>query len=98
VSIALVIYVTELTSNTPTLLAFLPILQSVSEAFNISPLALMVPVTMAASCAFMLPVGTPPNAIAFASGRLTIGQMIRAGWCLNLIGIALIFGLYLLRY
>jgi sodium-dependent dicarboxylate transporter 2/3/5 len=53
---------------------------------------------MAASCAFMLPVGTPPNAIAFASGRLTIGQMIRAGWCLNLIGIALIFGLYLLRY
>lgn len=97
-SITLVIYVTELTSNTPTLLAFLPILQSVSEAFQIPPLALMVPVTMAASCAFMMPVGTPPNAIAFASGRLTIGQMIRAGWYLNLIGIALIFGVYWLRF
>jgi sodium-dependent dicarboxylate transporter 2/3/5 len=97
-SITLVIYVTELTSNTPTLLAFLPILLSVSEAFKIPPLALMIPTTLAASCAFMLPVGTPPNAIAFASGRLTIGQMIRAGWYLNVIAIALIFGLYLLRY
>ncbi len=97
-SVTLVIYTTELTSNTPTLLAFLPILQSVAQAFDIPPLALMVPATLAASCAFMLPVGTPPNAIAFASGRLTIGQMIRAGWYLNLIGIALIFGVYWLYY
>ena len=97
-SVTLVIYTTELTSNTPTLLAFLPILQSVAKAFDIPPLALMVPATLAASCAFMLPVGTPPNAIAFASGRLTIGQMIRAGWYLNLIGIALIFGVYWLYY
>jgi sodium-dependent dicarboxylate transporter 2/3/5 len=97
-SITLVIYTTELTSNTPTLLAFLPILHSVSQACDVPPLALMVPATLAASCAFMLPVGTPPNAIVFASGRITIAQMIRAGWYLNLIGIGLIFGVYLLWF
>jgi sodium-dependent dicarboxylate transporter 2/3/5 len=91
--IALVIFTTELTSNTPTLLAFLPILHSVAKGLDIPPLTLLIPATMAASCAFMLPVGTPPNAIVFASGRVTIGQMVRAGWYLNLIGIALIYAL-----
>jgi sodium-dependent dicarboxylate transporter 2/3/5 len=97
-SITLVIYTTELTSNTPTLLAFLPILHSVAQACDVPPLALMVPATLAASCAFMLPVGTPPNAIVFASGRITIAQMIRAGWFLNLVGVGLIFGVYLLWF
>lgn len=90
-TITIVIFTTELTSNTPTILAFLPILYSVAEGLEISPLRLMIPATLAASCAFMLPVGTPPNAIVFASGKVTIGQMVRAGWYLNLIGIGLIF-------
>ncbi|RPH77127.1 MAG: anion transporter, partial [Planctomycetaceae bacterium] len=90
-TITIVIFTTELTSNTPTILAFLPILYSVAEGLNIPPLRLMVPATLAASCAFMLPVGTPPNAIVFASGRVSIGQMVRAGWYLNLIGIGLIY-------
>ena len=89
-STTLVIYTTELTSNTPTILAFLPILYSVAEGLEIEPLMLLVPATWAASCAFMLPVGTPPNAIVFATGKVTIREMIRAGWWLNLIGIALI--------
>lgn len=90
-TITIVIFTTELTSNTPTILAFLPILYSVAEGLNVPPLRLMVPATLAASCAFMLPVGTPPNAIVFASGKVTIGQMVRAGWYLNLIGILLIY-------
>lgn len=89
-SVAVVIFTTELTSNTPTILAFLPILYSVALGVDIHPLMLLVPATLAASCAFMLPVGTPPNAIVFATGRVTIGQMVRAGWWLNLIGIGLI--------
>jgi len=90
-TITLVIFTTEITSNTPTILAFLPILLSVAKGLEIPPLELMVPATIAASCAFMLPVGTPPNAIVFATGRVTIAQMVRAGWYVNLIGIGLIF-------
>lgn len=89
-SVALVIYTTELTSNTPTILAFLPILYSLAAGLQMDPLLLLVPATWAASCAFMLPVGTPPNAIVFATGKVSIRDMIRAGWWLNLIGIALI--------
>ena len=89
-SVTIVIFTTELTSNTPTILAFLPILHSVAVGFKIDPLLLMIPATLAASCAFMLPVGTPPNAIVFGTGQVTIGQMVRAGWLMNLIGIPLI--------
>jgi sodium-dependent dicarboxylate transporter 2/3/5 len=89
-SVALVIYTTELTSNTPTILAFLPILYSLSAGLRMDPLLLLVPATWASSCAFMLPVGTPPNAIVFATGKVAIHDMIRAGWWLNLIGIVLI--------
>ena len=57
---------------------------------GVSPITLTVPVALAASCAFMLPVATPPNAIVFGSGRLTIPQMVKAGVVMNLIGIVLL--------
>jgi len=90
IGVALVIYTTELTSNTPTVLAFLPILHGVAEGVGMNPLLLLVPATIAGSCAFMLPVGTPPNAIAFSSGYVTIRQMASTGWWLNLVGVVLI--------
>ncbi|WP_208006731.1 SLC13 family permease [Aeromicrobium phragmitis] len=85
-----VLALTELTSNTATAATFLPVSGGVALGIGIDPLFLAIPVALAATCAFMLPVATPPNAIAFGSGYVTIGQMIRGGVWLNLIGIALI--------
>ncbi|AOS96517.1 Sodium-dependent dicarboxylate transporter SdcS [Microbulbifer aggregans] len=87
---ALVIFLTELTSNLATTATFLPAVAAIAVQADISPLLLCVPVTLAASCAFMLPVATPPNAIVYASGMLTIPQMVRAGVALNLFGLALL--------
>ncbi|UCD94246.1 MAG: anion permease, partial [Candidatus Zixiibacteriota bacterium] len=91
---------TELTSNTATTQMILPILGSLSAAIQVNPLLLMIPATLSASCAFLLPVATPPNAIIFASGQITIGKMARTGVILNLIGVILItLAIYLLgRY
>jgi len=86
----MVVFLTELTSNTPTAAAFLPILYSVALGLDIDPLLLLAPATIAASMAFMLPVATPPNAIVFGSGCISIGQMVKAGVLLNLLGIGLI--------
>ncbi len=83
-------FLTELTSNTATTQLVLPILQSVANAMDIAPLWLMLPATLSASCAFMLPVATPPNAIIFGSGRLHVVDMVKAGLVLNLIGIFVI--------
>ena len=83
-------FLTELTSNTATTQLVLPILQSVSEALKISPLWLMLPATLSASCAFMLPVATPPNAIIFGSGKLHVIDMVKVGLVLNLFGILII--------
>ena len=88
--IALVIYLTELTSNTATTATFIPILAALAPVFDLHPFMLIVPAAIAASCAFMLPVATPPNAIIFGSGHVTIQQMIRAGFWLNLMGVVLI--------
>ena len=88
--IALVIFLTELTSNTATTATFIPILAALSPVFDLHPYMLIVPAAIAASCAFMLPVATPPNAIVFGSGHVTIQQMIRAGFWLNLTGVVLI--------
>ena len=87
---ALVIFLTELTSNTATTATLIPVLAAVAVSFDLNPLLLTVPATVAASCAFMLPVATPPNAIVFGSGRLSIPQMARAGLWLNLAGVILI--------
>lgn len=86
----LVIFLTELTSNLATAATFLPVMAAIALEAGISPLTLCVPITLAASCAFMLPVATPPNAIVFASGMITIPNMIRAGAFLNLFGLFLL--------
>ena len=87
---ALVIFLTEITSNTATAATFLPILGGAALGLGIEPLQLVVPAALAASCAFMMPVATPPNAIVFGSGKVRIQDMMRAGLLLNLIGIVLI--------
>ncbi len=87
---AVVIMLTEITSNTATAAAFLPIMASVAVGIGQSPMLLVAPVALAASCAFMLPVATPPNAIVYGSGAVTIPQMARAGLWLNLLFVVLI--------
>ena len=77
--VAAMVFLTEINSNTATTAVFLPVLAGVSDAGNFHPFLLMVPATIAASCAFMLPSGTGPNASVLASGQLTIPQMARAG-------------------
>ncbi|GAA1981402.1 DASS family sodium-coupled anion symporter [Isoptericola halotolerans] len=91
-----VLALTELTSNTATAATFLPVLAGVALGIGIDPMLLLVPAAFAATCSFMLPVGTPPNAIVFGSGYVTMGQMLRAGVWLNLIGTVLITGAMLL--
>ncbi len=83
-------FLTEFTSNTATTEMVLPILASVAVVTGTHPLVLMVPATLSASCAFMMPVATPPNAIVFGSDRITVGEMARAGIFLNLIGVLVI--------
>lgn len=84
---SLIIFLTELTSNIATTTTFLPVVGAIAIESGFDPLLVAVPVTLAASCAFMLPVATPPNAIVFGSGLLTIPKMMRAGFALNIIGI-----------
>lgn len=86
----LVTFLTELTSNTATTEMFLPVLAALAVAIQVNPLALMLPATLAASCAFMLPVATPPNAIIFGTNRVSVMEMARAGIGLNLVGTLLI--------
>ncbi len=83
-------FLTELTSNTATAQILLPILASLATAIKIHPLAIMIPATMAFSFAFMLPVATPPNAIIFGAGRITIMDMAKAGIFLNLAGVVIL--------
>jgi sodium-dependent dicarboxylate transporter 2/3/5 len=90
VVIAVVNFLTEITSNLATTAMLLPILASLAGVLGIDPFVLMAGATLAASCAFMLPVATPPNAIVFGSGKLDIGDMLRAGFGLNLISILLL--------
>jgi sodium-dependent dicarboxylate transporter 2/3/5 len=88
--VALIIFLTELTSNIATTATFMPVVGAIAIESGVDPIVLLVPVTMAASCAFMLPVATPPNAIVFGSGLLTIPKMAKAGLVLNIIGILLV--------
>jgi len=89
-AVTLVIFLTELTSNLATTATLLPVVGAIALQAGLPPIALTVPITIAASCAFMLPVATPPNAIVFATGEISIPQMIRAGFVLNLLGIVMV--------
>ena len=93
---ALVLFLTELTSNTATAAAFLPIAGAIAIAVGVPAHQLAIPVALAASCAFMMPVATPPNAVVFGSGRIRIHQMVRAGIWLNALMLLLINALCLL--
>jgi solute carrier family 13 (sodium-dependent dicarboxylate transporter), member 2/3/5 len=84
------VLLTEVTSNTATAATLLPVLAGTALAIGVDPLSLLVPAALAASCAFMMPVATPPNAIVFASGQLSVPQMVRAGVVLNVVGVVLI--------
>lgn len=83
-------FLTELTSNTATTQTILPIIAGVAVGIGVNPLLLMVPATLSASCAFMLPVATPPNAIVYGGGRFKISTMSRFGIVLNFAGVFLI--------
>jgi solute carrier family 13 (sodium-dependent dicarboxylate transporter), member 2/3/5 len=85
-----VVFLTELTSNTATTATLVPVFLALALGLGLPPLILILPATLAASCAFMLPVATPPNAVVFGSGYLRVRQMSRAGFWLNLVAIALI--------
>jgi len=89
----MMIFLTEITSNTASAATFIPIGAAIAAGIGLDPLALVVPITLAASCAFMLPVATPPNAIVFASERLSVAEMARAGFLLNLLASAAIMAL-----
>lgn len=89
-AVAMVIFLTELTSNLATTATLLPVMGAIAIQAGVPPIVLTVPVTIAASCAFMLPVATPPNAIVFSTGAISIPQMVKAGVFLNIIGIVIV--------
>lgn len=88
--VTIILFLTEITSNTATAATFIPILGGVALGIGADAMSLLIPAALAATCAFMLPVGTPPNAIVFGTGTVTIAQMARGGLVLNIIGIILI--------
>ena len=88
--VTLIVMWTELNSNVATAATFMPILAAIAAASNYPVLQLVVPAALASSCGFMLPVGTPPNAIVFGTGRLTMQEMIQAGWRVNLAAIVIV--------
>ncbi len=93
VVVTLVIFLTELTSNTATAATLIPVFSALALGMARDPFELILPVALAASCAFMLPVATPPNAIVYGSGYVPISSMSRAGIWLNLVGVLLITAL-----
>lgn len=88
--VTIVVFLTELMSNTATATLLIPIMISASAALDVSPLILVIPITMATSFAFMLPVATPPNAIVFGYNYLSIKDMVRSGFWLNIICIVVL--------
>ena len=84
------IFLSEVMSNVAQVIVFAPVVTSLAIALNMNPLLLGIPMTLAASCASMLPMGTPPNAIVFASGHIKLKQMTKAGFVMNIVSIILI--------
>ena len=92
--ILLMLFMTELMSNVALVAVLAPVVAGIAIGLNIPILFLLIPVTMASSCAFMLPMATPPNAIVFASGYVKVAQMARVGIFINLIAVALLILMY----
>ncbi|MDX1935583.1 MAG: DASS family sodium-coupled anion symporter [Flavihumibacter sp.] len=92
------LFVSELMSNVAQVIVFAPVMGGIADALGINPLLLGLPMTLAASCASMMPMGTPPNAIVFASGYLKLKDMLKAGFVMNIIAVLLItlFSYYLI--
>lgn len=88
--VAAIVFLTELTSNAATTASLVPVLAALAPGVGVHPYLLAIPATVAASCAFMLPVATPPNAIVFGSRLISVPQMMRAGIALNLLSIVLV--------
>ncbi len=84
------LFISEVMSNVAQVIVFAPVVSSLADAAGINPLLLGIPMTLAASCAGMLPMGTPPNAIVFASGHIKLRQMTKAGFVMNIISVILI--------
>jgi sodium-dependent dicarboxylate transporter 2/3/5 len=84
------IFISEFMSNVAQVIVFAPVVTGIAEAVGVNPFMLGIPMTLAASCASMMPMGTPPNAIVFSSGHIKLKEMIRAGFVMNLISILLI--------
>jgi sodium-dependent dicarboxylate transporter 2/3/5 len=84
------IFISEVMSNVAQVIVFAPVVSSLADALGMNPLLLGIPMTLAASCASMLPMGTPPNAIVFASGHIRLKQMTKAGFVMNIISVILI--------
>ena len=98
VIVTIVVFLTEVTSNQATTATFVPIMFAIAFGLGFDKAQLAIPVALAASCAFMLPVATPPNAIVYGSEKFTIAPMIRAGFYINIVGIAVVtvFATYVL--
>ena len=88
--VTMIIFLTELTSNMATTATFLPVVAAIAIQSDFNPLLVTAAVALAASCAFMLPVATPPNAIVFGSGLIKVPQMARAGFLINVLGILVV--------
>ena len=86
----LMTFLTEFTSNVATVSTLMPTLCAICVALDVDPRLLVVPATLATSCAFMLPIATPPNAIVFGSGRIQVGDMVKYGVLLNIIGVPIL--------
>jgi sodium-dependent dicarboxylate transporter 2/3/5 len=84
------LFLSELMSNVAQVIVFAPVVSSLADSLGMNPLLLGIPMTLAASCASMLPMGTPPNAIVFASGHIRLRQMTKAGFVMNIVSIILI--------
>ncbi len=92
------LFISEVMSNVAQVIVFAPVVSSLADAIGMNPLLLGIPMTLAASCASMMPMGTPPNAIVFASGHIKLRQMTKAGFVMNIVAVILItlFGWFLL--
>jgi|GEM_PF-4842075 len=89
----IILFMTEITSNTATAAVFLSIASSLAAAIGVPTQAFVLPVALASSCAFMLPIATPPNAIVYGTGTFTMRQIVKAGFALNIVSALVIASL-----